>query len=223
MLICWFSVSGRAYPWRATDDPFKVLIAEIMLRRTRAGQVTKVYVRLFARYPDVASLAQANEAELQSILSPLGLRWRNGQLGLLARKIEDECGGKVPDTRGQLLRLPGVGQYVAGAVLSIGYGKREWMVDSNIARCLSRYFGIRPPGEVRRAKAITEIAEIYTSEGDSRTANLAILDFAALICRSRRPRCHECHIMSGCRSAHNTRDGRQSWIARGPLSVAGLS
>lgn len=197
----WFDKNGRDYPWRRTGDPFKVLIAEMMLRRTKADQVEEVYNYLFEQYPDVKSMAEAAEEELERILYPLGLKWRTPAFRLVAREIKERYECKVPETRGELISLPGVGDYVAGAVLSIGYRKAEWIVDSNIVRLFKRYFGVRTSREGRRDKHIVQIAKMYVSEGDSRKANLAVLDFAALVCTPKNPNCEHCPLRTNCKSS----------------------
>lgn len=201
-IVRWFDKNGRDYPWRRTGDPFRVLIAEMMLRRTKADQVKEVYTNLFTQYPDIQSMAEAAEEDLERILYRLGLKWRNPAFRLVAREIKEKYECKVPETREQLTTLPGVGDYVAGAVLSISYGKAEWIVDSNIVRLFKRYFGVRTSREGRRDKHIVEMARMYVSEGDSRKANLAILDFAALICTPKNPNCEYCPLIKECRTAN---------------------
>lgn len=197
-IMRWFDNNGRDYPWRKTSDPFKVLIAEMMLRRTKADQVRDVYNKLFTEYADVRSLAEAEDKELEEILHPLGLKWRTPAFGLIAREIKEKYEYKVPETREELTTLPGVGDYVAGAVLSTAYGKAEWIVDSNIVRLFKRYFGVRTSREARRDKHIIEMAKMYASGSDPRKANLAILDFAALVCTPRNPRHERCPLTKKC-------------------------
>lgn len=197
-LIRWFARNGRTYPWRETRDPFRVLIAEIMLRRTKADQVRSVYEELFAEYPDITSFAQAEEDKIQKILYPLGLKWRIPAFVRVAQEIEGRYRGVVPQIREELLTLPGVGDYVAGAVLSIAYGKKEWIVDSNIVRLFQRYFGMQTSKEGRRDKEIIEIAKAYVSSKNPRRANLAILDFTALVCTPRRPEHVRCPLKRDC-------------------------
>jgi A/G-specific adenine glycosylase len=197
-VVRWFNKNKRNYPWRETHDPFKVLIAEMMLRRTKADQVKAVYDQLFAEYPDVETMAKAGNKELEQILYPLGLKWRIPAFGLVAREVKEKYQCKIPEAREELTTLPGVGEYVAGAVLSIAYGKKEWIVDSNIVRLFRRYFGIKTSKEGRRDKHVVEIAKIYISVKDPRKANLALLDFAALICLPRDPRCSQCPLSSAC-------------------------
>ena len=131
-LLRWFHRNERSYPWRNTRDPFKILIAEMMLRRTKADQVKPVYERLFSEYPDVKSLAAAEDEKIKKILYSLGLRWRTSAFRLVAREIKKKYDCRVPATRDELIKLPGVGEYVAGAVLSVGYGKKEWILISGL-------------------------------------------------------------------------------------------
>lgn len=197
-ILQWYNRNKRQYPWRESKDPFKVLIAEMMLRRTKADQVKPVYEQLFAEYPDVKDLAEAENEKIEKILYPLGLKWRTPAFGLVAREVKEKYNCKVPDTREKLTTLTGVGEYVAGAVLSIAYGKREWIVDSNIVRLFRRYFGIKTSKEGRRDKRVVEMAKMYVSYEDPRKANLAILDFTALICTPRNPECKNCPLRKKC-------------------------
>lgn len=198
-LLRWFKKNKRSYPWRDIRDPFRILVAEMMLRRTKADQVARVYERFISEYPTLESLAEAEEQELEKLLYPLGLSWRIPSFRVVAREIKEKHGGRIPDSRDELKKLPGVGDYVAGAVLSLGYGQREWMVDTNVVRVLKRYFGITTSKEGRRDKGIIEIAKLYVSCDDPRAANLAILDFAALICSPVNPKCEECPLKRSCK------------------------
>ena len=197
-VIRWFNKNKRDYPWRETHDPFRVLIAEMMLRRTKADQVKQVYDRLFAEYPGIEAMAKARDEELEQILYPLGLKWRTPAFGLVAREVQAKYRCRIPEEREELTTLPGVGEYVAGAVLSIAYGKKEWIVDSNIVRLFKRYFGIKTSKEGRRDKHVVELAKAYVSGKDPRKANLALLDFAALMCLPRNPRCTQCSLSTTC-------------------------
>jgi A/G-specific adenine glycosylase len=197
-VLSWFNKNKRRYPWRETRDPFRVLIAEMMLRRTKADQVQPVYERLLSEYPDVGALADADDRELEQILYPLGLKWRMPAFARIAREIREKHNGQVPAEREKLTGLPGVGDYVAGAVLSIAYNKREWIVDSNIVRLFRRYFGIKTSREGRRDRHVIEMARIYACGRNPREANLAILDFSALVCTPVKPRCERCPLKNGC-------------------------
>lgn len=193
-LLNWYIKNKRHYPWRETEDPFRLLIAEIMLRRTNADQVKNVYIKLFEKYPDSYSISKGDKKDIEEILYPLGLRWRVPSIIYVAQQIQEKYNGKVPKTRDELIKLPGVGDYVAGAVLSIAFNKTEWIVDSNIVRLFKRYFGIETSKEGRRDKHVIEIAKVYSLSNKSREANLAILDFAAIVCTPKNPK-HKCCVL----------------------------
>ena len=196
--IDWYEKNGRVYPWRKTNDPFRILIAEMMLRRTKADQVKPVYELFIKKYPDVNSLAEAKNEDLERILYPLGLRWRIPAFQMLAREVREKYRSRIPEKREVLTSLPGVGEYVAGAVLSVAYGKKEWLVDSNIVRIFKRYFGIEISKEGRRDKHVVEIAKIYSEGKDPRRATLGILDITALVCKPGEPDCENCPLMDRC-------------------------
>lgn len=144
------------------------------------------------------SLAGANDEQLEKLLYPLGLRWRSPAFKLVAREIMGKY-GRVPETREELTALPGVGDYVAGAVLAVAFKKTEWMVDSNIVRIFKRYFGVDTSREGRRDTHIIEMAKVYVKGQDPRGANLALVDFSALICTPRNPKCQSCPVEPNCK------------------------
>jgi len=197
-IIEWFNKYGRHYPWRETNDSFRILIAEMMLRRTKADQVRTVYEEFIKMYPDVNSLADAKQEDLERILYPLGLKWRIPAFQMLAQELREKYQSRIPESREELTSLPGVGEYVAGAVLSIASGKNEWLVDSNIVRILRRYFGIEVSREGRRDKHVIEIAKIYSGGKEPRSAALGILDITALVCKPDKPDCEKCPLTNRC-------------------------
>lgn len=207
-IVRWFDKNMRSYPWRETRDPFRVLIAEMMLRRTKADQVKLVYEQLFSKYPDVEAMAEAEEDDIEKILYPLGLKWRAPAFSLVAREVREKYQCKVPETREELKSLPGVGEYVAGAVLSVAYNKKEWIVDSNIVRVFKRYFGIKTSREGRRDKHVTNMAKIYVSVKKPGESNLALLDFSALVCTPRNPKCGLCPLTKTCHH-YSLKDNRR--------------
>jgi A/G-specific adenine glycosylase len=197
-IISWFKKNGRVYPWRKETAPFRVLVAEMMLRRTKADQVVPVYEQFCRKFPDVETLARANQKTVEKILHPLGLKWRVPAFIMMAREVVKKYHSIIPDDREELISLPGVGEYVAGAVLSIAYGKNEWLVDSNIVRIFKRYFGIKTSKEGRRDKHVIEMAKIYVSGKEPGRATMGILDITALICKPRNPECKRCPLKMHC-------------------------
>jgi len=198
ILLRWYQKHGRSYPWRKSPTPFHVLLAEMMLQRTKADQVVPVYLKLLNKYPTAGELAEAGLGDLQNILNPLGLAWRIPKFKELAKALVERFNGVVPEKKEELTSLPGVGDYVAGAVLSITFQKPEWVVDSNIVRLFRRYFGIQTSSEGRRDAHVIELAKRFTSKRQPREATLAILDFTALVCTPVSPRHDICPLKSKC-------------------------
>jgi len=197
-LLYWFRKNGRVFPWRETSDPWKILIAEMMLRRTKANQVEKVYRKFVKTYRSPRGLLKGSPQKIKSILTPLGLNWRQQNFFDLAYVLVNDFNAKIPSTRHELKQLPGVGDYVAGAVLSVGFGKKEWIVDSNVVRVFKRYFNLKTSKEGRRDKPVIELAKAYANTSRPKEANLAILDLSALICRPRNPLCQKCPVKTDC-------------------------
>lgn len=205
-IIAWFNKNGKDYPWRKEKDPFRVLISEMMLRRTKAEQVVPVYEKFINEFPDINALAVAKKEKLEKILYPLGLRWRIPAFYQMAKEVREKHHSRIPDRREELTKLPGVGEYVAGAVLSIAFGKKEWLVDSNIVRIFKRYFGIITTKEGRRDRHVIEIARIYASGENPRKAVMGILDITTLICKPIKPACKVCSLKTRCQYALSLKD-----------------
>jgi len=149
-------------------------------------------------FPGIDALAEADEKAIEEILSPLGLRWRIPAFKMMARDVREKYSASIPETRKELTSLPGVGDYVAGAVMTMAFGKKEWLVDSNIARIFSRYFGVITSGERRLDRRILEIARIYFSGKKPGRALMGILDISALICKPKKPLCERCPLKFKC-------------------------
>lgn len=198
-LLDWFKNNRRDFPWRNSEDPYEILIAELMLRRTRADQVVPVYEEFLRRYPTPELLDNANEKDVADIVYSLGLEWRVPAFKQVVRELGSKYSYLVPSTREELVELPGVGDYVAGAILSVAYGKREWIVDTNVARVFKRYLGLETINEARRDKQIISLAKEYATSDRARDANLALLDFAALVCKARDPLCDSCVFAKDCK------------------------
>lgn len=194
----WGAEHFRDYPWRHTHDPYRIMIAEFMLHRTRADQVVPVYTEFILRYPDVFSLAQADISDVRLVTVHLGLHWRSAHFIEAARYIVGEYRGKFPETENGLREIPGVGEYVAGAILTVCYGKPHPVIDSNIARLINRFYGLHLTGEIRRKRDVRNIAKDLFSVEDPGGFLFAILDFSAAVCRARNP-CHqECPLKEMC-------------------------
>ena len=188
----------RNFPWRHTTDPYKIMIAEFMLHRTKAEQVVPIYVDFLKKYPNIKILSNANVEEVSLVTKHLGLHWRAAHFIKACRFIKDEYKGVFPETREELLKIPGVGDYVAGAILTVCYRKPEYVIDSNIARFINRYYGLHLSGEIRRRKIIIKKAkELFKCETPDKLL-FSILDFTALVCKPLNPDCLNCCLNEEC-------------------------
>lgn len=172
------------------------MIAEVLLQRTRAQNVVPVYEKFVARFPEVEDLKTATLEEIETLIYPLGLRWRAPLLKRLCDQLAT-TGGEMPRTLEGLLRLPGVGPYVAAAVLSFHLDGRGVIIDANIVRWLCRMVDVPMHGETRRARWLIELADAVTPARDVKTFNYAMLDFTMQIC-AKVPRCEVCPLSDLC-------------------------
>ena len=191
-LRAWGRENYRPFPWRDPPQLWHALIAEVLLQRTRAGSVVPVYEKFIARFPDACALETATLAEIESLIYPLGLRWRAPLLKQLCDHLA-ENDGRVPDTREELLQLPAVGQYVAAAMLSLHQGSHAVLIDANVVRWLCRLADRPMDGETRRKTWLIEMAETVTPPRKTREFNYALLDFTMTIC-GKTPRCMDCPL-----------------------------
>jgi A/G-specific adenine glycosylase len=196
ILARWGAKNRRSFPWRETDDPFRILVAEVLLQRSRGVTVAKVYERLFSRWPDAEHLSRARVDSIESVIRPLGLTSRASKLRDLARAIV-ELGG-VPDSLDGLLALPGVGRYAAGATIAVAFNKRSAVVDGVTARVYRRYFGLPadlpPVSDPELWSLVTEV----TPRRSIKEWNWAVLDLAATVCLPKVPRCSTCPLRTEC-------------------------
>lgn len=199
-LVRWWRAEGRRYPWRKTRNPFRILIAEILLHRTRADQVLPVYRHLIALSPSPRSLLE-HETEARHLLEPLGLQWRTDLLFRMATDIVRAHGGRVPESRDQLTRLPGVGDYITGAVRCFSSNSPEILLDTNIVRVIGRAEGYQVNDSSRRSRAYRKAAESWIRYASPRETYFAIIDLAARVCVPHNPLCGDCPIAGECRYA----------------------
>jgi A/G-specific adenine glycosylase len=198
-LLKWFETNQRNhYPWRHTNDPYRILIAETFLQRTRADQVLPVYERFLNAFPDIKTLAKAEETRLRELMYPLGLAWRAGNLRRSALNIMERFSGEFPKTREELLEIRGVGEYVADSILYAAFNQRASIIDSNVIRVLGRLYGIDTNAESRRDMRFRQIVDSLVPKLRFRDFNLALLDLGALVCTPRNPRHDECPVRMHC-------------------------
>ncbi len=197
--INWYRSNGRDFPWRHTEDPYKIMIAEFMLHRTRAEQVVPVYLRFIKNYPDINSLINADEKEISKVTQHLGLHWRAEHFIKSVRVIMKKYGGKFPEKREELLTIPGIGEYMAGAILAVCFNKSAPVVDSNIARFIDRFYGFNLRGELRRKKRVVEKADNLFRCDEPGELLFAFVDFTSMICKPLNPQCDICSLKNYCK------------------------
>jgi len=192
----WGAQNRRSFPCRETSDPFRILIAEVLLQRSRGVTVAKVYERLFSRWPDAEHLARARVDPIESVIRPVGLTSRAAKLRDLARSVVDL--GEVPDSLEGLLALPGVGRYAAGATLAVAFNKRSAVVDGVTARVYRRYFGLAGDLPAVNDKKLWSVVTDVTQKRSVKEWNWAVLDLAATVCLPKVPRCSTCPLQADC-------------------------
>lgn len=191
-VLRWSKGNIRDFPWRNDFSPYRVLIAELLLRRTTAQAVQRVYDEFLETYPDLQHLSNASVGELEDRLRTLGYHRLRA---MLIREAISEMLSKykgVPDTIEELLSIKHIGLYTAAAIISLGYNKPLPMVDTNVLRILGRIYG----------RSMTQQQAFELLKGklpvDSRRFNLSLLDFGALVCRYKNPLCHVCPLNGSC-------------------------
>jgi A/G-specific adenine glycosylase len=199
----WARSSSRAFPWRETKDPFRILIAEVLLQRSRSSTVAAVYRELFERWPTATDLAAAAVDDLRCTIRPLGLLRRAESLIAVANAVS---ASGMPRTIVGLVELPGVGPYAAAATAAAAYGDTSGAVDGTSARVYRRYFGLRGATDSSVDAELWRLVAEVTPKTHSKSWNWAVLDLAATVCLPKRPLCDSCQLSGGCLSA-STADG----------------
>jgi A/G-specific adenine glycosylase len=223
-LLAWYDRAARDLPWRHTRDPYHVLVSEVMLQQTQVSRVQEYYPRFLKRFPDLGSLAGAPARAVREAWDGLGYYARAKNLHALAKHVAGRSAAgrgvagngvaKLPEDPAELVKLPGIGPYTAGAVASFAYEKPVPAVDTNVARVIRRiFFGERLTRErptrqriIRQQsipqRAIWQLAATLVPKDGKRAwkFNQAIMELGALICVARKPKCGGCPVRAGCKS-----------------------
>jgi len=179
----WGEENLRDYPWRNTQNPYKILVAEIMLHRTRADQVNKIYENFIQRFPDFNAVFKSDNETIKKELYNLGLFWRADLLYKLSEIIVCEYRGNIPLKKEKLVELPGVGDYIASALLCFCCNIPEPLLDTNTTRIIGRVFGLEINDSSRRNKQYQKILHDLIDCENPRIISLVLIDFAAKICK----------------------------------------
>lgn len=198
-LLSWYRKNKRSLPWRGTKDPYKVWLSEIILQQTRVDQGMAYYHAFTEKYPTVQHLAKASEDQVLKTWEGLGYYSRARNLHFTARKVAKELGGRFPDNHAGLLELKGVGDYTASAISSICFGEAQPVVDGNVYRFLSRYFGIKTPiDSTKGKKEFRAVAAELITQKNPGEFNQAMMEFGARQCKPASPNCGECVFVMSC-------------------------
>jgi A/G-specific adenine glycosylase len=206
-LLKWFGTINRPMPWKGEKDPYLICLSEIILQQTRVEQGLPYFLKFKKKYPTVIKLANAPEDEVMKLWQGLGYYSRARNLHAAAKTIRDDFKGKFPTNYDDILSLKGVGEYTAAAIASFAYELPYPVVDGNVFRVLSRYFGINTPIDSPKAKKeFTALAEelLLLSDKTSRF-NQAIMDFGALQCKPASPDCAQCPLVKKCFAFNNSK------------------
>lgn len=196
-IISWFQENGRALPWRETKDPYAIWLSEIILQQTRIAQGWEYWERFMAQYPKVEDLAAASEDDVLRLWQGLGYYSRARNLHAAAKQIV--ALGKFPDTLENIKALKGVGDYTAAAIGSFAFDIPAAVVDGNVYRVLSRYFGIDTPiNSTQGKKEFAALAQSLIPASDAVAYNQGMMDFGAIQCTPQSPKCLLCPLAETC-------------------------
>src|SRR5437764_12185263 len=199
-LLTWYRRHGRDLPWRKTDDPYHILVSEIRLQQTEVDRVLPKYAEWLEKYPSMEVLAVAAEGDVTETWRPLGYNIRPKRLQSIAREAVERYDGKLPADEETLLSFKGIGQYTAGAIRSFAFRERAAIVDTNVARVLFRIFvgAGDQKGHAMRKHLWSVSASVLPREVFD--FNQALMDFGAMVCSARNPKCLVCPMSKSCRS-----------------------
>jgi len=198
-ILKWYEINRRDLPWRNTTDPYKIWLSEILLQQTRVDQGLPYYVKFVKAFPDIQSLAVADEKHILGLWQGLGYYSRARNLHATAKHVVKEYKGKIPDSYNELLKLKGVGKYTAAAIASLAFGEKVAVVDGNVYRVLSRIFGIET--DIASSAGQKEFfikAQELIPEKDGHLYNQAMMEFGALHCTPKNPQCDNCPLQTMC-------------------------
>lgn len=198
-LLHWFQRFGRDLPWRRTRDPYEILVSEVMLQQTQVDRVKEYYTRFLDTFPTVQDLAAAAKEAVLQTWDGLGYYNRARNLHKTATIIMNEYDGRFPETIEELVALPGVGRYTAGAIASFAFVQPSPIVDTNVKRVLERIFvQRRHSSQAKQERRIWKLAGELITPKIVWEFNQALMDFGAKICTAQRPKCRICPMRAFC-------------------------
>ena len=207
-LLDWYRRNARRLPWRLTSDPYKIWVSEIMLQQTQAAAVIPYYERWLKRFPAVEPLAKAPLSEVLKLWAGLGYYRRARMLHKAAGIVFKNYAGQIPKSAGELLKLPGIGRYTAGAVASIAFGERAPVLDGNVIRILTRLEAVGSDiGEGKTIQKLWKLAGSLVPAEEPGDFNQAMMELGATVCLPENPKCDACPVSDFCRARALRRPG----------------
>lgn len=203
-IIKWGKENFRDFPWRMTNNPYHILMSEVMLHRTQARQVVPIYEQFIQTYPDINTLAQATKDDIGEILYSLGLHWRIDLIHEMTIELITRFNSEIPRSKEDLLSLSGVSEYIAGAVRCFAWNLPEPIPDTNTVRITGRLFGLEIKDSSRRNSLFKNLITKLVDPDEPRAFNYAQLDLADKVCtRKQAPDCLQCPLLRWCCYGNN--------------------
>jgi A/G-specific adenine glycosylase len=199
-LLKWYKENKRDLPWRKTKDPYAVWVSEIMLQQTQVATVIPYYQKFLKSFPTIRHLAKADLSRVLKVWEGLGYYSRARNLHRASRLISNHFHGRVPDQPKDLLALPGIGRYTAGAILSIAFNKAAPILDGNVKRVISRLVAVSDsPARGKTEARLWHFSESLLPKGHAGSFNQGLMDLGAMICTPKEPRCPKCPLRDLCK------------------------
>lgn len=197
-LLCWWNNNKRDFPWRLSSDPYRILVAEVLLHRTRAEQVVPVYLEFIKLFSTIDILSQAPLRQVKDVVYKLGLHWRTELLHNMAQEIMKRFEGKIPQNKDDLKSLPGVSEYISSAVRCFAFNKSDALLETNIVRILGRVFDLTITDSSRRSFRFRKLYEAIGTTENPRDFAFAMINLGALVCLPAKPLCDVCPVSNMC-------------------------
>ncbi len=198
-IINWYNTNKRSLPWRETKNPYKIWLSEIILQQTKVAQGLPYYYKITTAFPTIKDLAKATEDEVLKLWQGLGYYSRARNLHSTAKEICEKHNGIFPNSYKDIIKLKGIGTYTAAAIVSFSFDLPYAVVDGNVIRVLSRYFGVdTPSNSTEGRKEFQDLAQNLLLKGYAAENNQAIMEFGALQCRPKSPNCNNCPLQNNC-------------------------
>lgn len=197
-------MNKRDLPWRRTKDPYFIWLSEIILQQTRVAQGLKYYEKFTSEFPDIIALSRADEKKVMKLWQGLGYYSRARNMHFTSKVIAEQHGGEFPKSFKKILSLKGVGDYTASAISSISFNQPQAVVDGNVYRVLSRYFGLSDPiDSTTGKKKFKDLAQELIDPKQPGDHNQAIMELGAMVCKPKNPSCFECPLNDSCFALQN--------------------